>query len=79
MLQREARGDGVAVEHPHRLQRVLLEVLAEAVELLEQVVGDVMMWQPTWSACTRFRISRGEAQISSERGACDHDVDRCGP
>src|SRR5262249_29075652 len=30
----------------------------------------VMMWHPTWSACTRFRISRGEAQISSERGAC---------
>ena len=28
-----------------------------------------MMWQPTWSACTTLRISRGEAQISSERGA----------
>ena len=37
-LEREARGHRVAVEHPHRLERVLLEVLAEAVELLEQVV-----------------------------------------
>src|SRR3989442_7466376 len=26
-LQREARGDRVAVEHPHRLQRVLLETV----------------------------------------------------
>ena len=29
----------------------------------------VMMWQPTWSAWTTLRISRGEAQISSECGA----------
>ena len=28
-----------------------------------------MMWQPTWSACTRLRTSRGLAQISSARGA----------
>ncbi len=27
------------------------------------------MWQPTWSAWTTLRISRGEAQISSDRGA----------
>ena len=39
-LEREARGERVAVEHPDRLQRELLEVLAEAVELLQQVVGD---------------------------------------
>src|SRR5271170_3452414 len=39
-LQREARGNCVAVEHPHRLQGVLLEALAEAVELLQQIVGD---------------------------------------
>src|SRR5271165_4727540 len=38
-LQSEARGHRVAVEHPDRLQRVLIEVLAETVELLEQVVG----------------------------------------
>src|SRR5262249_32145725 len=39
-LQSEARGNRVAVEHLHRLQRILLEALAEAVELLQQIVGD---------------------------------------
>src|SRR5207302_4673331 len=38
-LEREARRHRVAVEHPHGLERVLLQVLAEAVDLLEQIVG----------------------------------------
>ena len=66
----------VAVEHLHGLERELLEVLAEQSSFLSRSWVIVMMWQPTWSACTTLRTSRGEAQISSARGAVDHDLDR---
>ena len=39
-LQREAGGERVAAEHLHGLQRVLQQILAQQIELLEQVVGD---------------------------------------
>ena len=57
------------MEHLNRLQRELLEILSQQIELREQLVRHVMMWQPIESACTTFRISRGQAQISSARGA----------
>ena len=61
--------DGVAVEHLDRLQRELLEVLAERASLASTSLVQVMMWQPIASAWTTLSSSRGLAQISSARGA----------
>ena len=39
IYKRKACGDRVAVKHLHGLERVLQQILAQQVELLEQVVG----------------------------------------
>ncbi len=68
-LEREPGRRGVVVEHLDRLERELVEVLAEQVELASRSWVTVMMWQPIASAWKTFSTSRGLAQISSARGA----------
>src|SRR5215469_10346068 len=46
-LQSVSRMSRVVVEDMHRLQRVLVEVLAHHLELAQHAVGAVMMWHPT--------------------------------
>ena len=65
----------VAVEHLHGLQRELIEVLAEQVELLEQVVGhgDDVAADLVGLHDVEDLARRGPDQLGARRR--DHDVD----